>query len=441
MTESVGSDVLADDAVLNALVGNSMLSVLGRDVLRGLAANAATETFSPGDLLLAEGESGDYGYLILAGDVSIDVGTSDGPVAIARIGSGRLVGEIGVFADMERTASVRACTPVSALKLSRRAIQESMRGNLDVALAVIGRLGLRLQQTNKPMAILTRAAEALRNDKFSPEFLDSLTASSDEFSHFAEVFKNMATEIRAGRDRRLEMDTASSIQQAFLPRGTYVEGKTEVEARMIASKHVGGDFFDYFRIDDNRMGFLIADVAGKGVPAALFMAKTLSALRAIATSGIDAATCVTRTNALISERNDQDMFVTLFYADLDLRTGELTYCNAGHEPSIHLLHGGGRHAYPATGPALGLFDTVAYQAETVMLNVGDMLVLYTDGVTEAFDPDDNLFGEERLFNLIDNAASREPAMMVDLVMDAVDAFAAGRDRADDTTCLALVYGA
>ncbi len=432
-----------DTAVLNALTESPVFSVLDDAVLVRLADAAERHSFAKGDALLLEGAVGEYGYLILAGDVSIEVATPTGAVSVAEIGAGRLVGEIGAFSDVPRTASVIALSDVEALRLERSAIQTAMGDNMDLAMNVIGRLGLRLQNISMPMAMLTQAAEALRNGTFTPAFLDSLSDGADQFAHFAEVFKSMALELQEKHKQLQELETAQRIQLAFLPDGIDLSssGGTEIEAQMIAAKHVGGDFYDYFLVDEDHLGFLVGDVAGKGVPAALFMARTLSVLRAVALSGRDPGTCLTQTNGLVCERNDQDMFVTVFYGVLNLRNGEITYCNGGHEPGIRKTAADEIFEHPSSGPALGLFEAATFRSQTLSLMEGDMFMVYSDGVTEAFDPEGAMFGEERLSKTIQAANQRTASGMTQTLMDAVDAFAAGRERADDTTVLTLRFGA
>jgi len=427
------------EKVYSALKGNPVFAVLGDLALERLASNATVSRFQPEDILFTEGETGDHGYLILTGEVSIDVNTPGGAVCVAEIGAGRLVGEIGAFADVPRTASVRALTELAAVRLDRSAIRESMADNPDIALQVIGRLGLRLQNITRPMAVLTQAAEALRDDNYDPHLLDSLTDTADEFSHFSDVFRTMATELLTKRSQRHEMETATAIQQTFLPQGFKEDlGDFSIHAEMIAAKHVGGDFFDYFPIGNGRMGFLIADVSGKGVPAALFMAMSRTVMRTVGKAGADPSDCISQANDLIASDNEEDMFVTMFFGELDLASGELLYCNAGHDPALHVGADGALELLGTTGPAVGLFEGAPYQSARALIRPGDSCVLYSDGVTEAFDPDDNVYGEEKLQNLVKAARADSAWDIVHKVMSSVDAFASGRDRADDTTCLALV---
>jgi phosphoserine phosphatase RsbU/P len=209
---------------------------------------------------------------------------------------------------------------------------------------------------------------------------------------------------------------------------------------MRPAREVGGDFYDFFTIDGNRLVMVIGDVSGKGVPASLFMAMTRTVIRLVARQDDDLAAGIGRANALLSADNDSAMFVTLFYGVLDLASGRLTYCNCGHNPPQVLRGDGGSEGLPLTGLPLGVLEEADYATRTVDLAPGDRLFLYTDGVTEANDAEGGEFGEARLSAALDALRDAAPSDMVDGIVRRVDAFAAGAPQADDITCLALLYG-
>jgi phosphoserine phosphatase RsbU/P len=217
-------------------------------------------------------------------------------------------------------------------------------------------------------------------------------------------------------------------------------GRIALHAAMRPAREVGGDFYDFFTIDGNRLVMVIGDVSGKGVPASLFMAMTRTVIRLVARQDDDLAAGIGRANALLSADNDSAMFVTLFYGVLDLASGRLTYCNCGHNPPQVLRGDGGSEGLPLTGLPLGVLEEADYATRTVDLAPGDRLFLYTDGVTEANDAEGGEFGEARLSAALDALRDAAPSDMVDGIVRRVDAFAAGAPQADDITCLALLYG-
>ena len=194
-------------------------------------------------------------------------------------------------------------------------------------------------------------------------------------------------EYAAESERRIEQDlsTARDIQKSALPRmfppfpGV---DAFDIYASMTAAKYVGGDFYDLFKVDDHKLGFLIADVSGKGIPAALFMMRAKTHISTTMRSGVDLVQAVTQTNAFLCEDNDTFMFVTMWAAILDWDTGELTYVNAGHDIPLLRHDGQWRWLEDVGGPLLGAMDFSTYDCATVKLDHGDERYLYTDGVTE-----------------------------------------------------------
>ncbi|MEO5335746.1 MAG: SpoIIE family protein phosphatase [Magnetospirillum sp. WYHS-4] len=239
---------------------------------------------------------------------------------------------------------------------------------------------------------------------------------------------------------RQELDVARRMQHSILPTRFPSRPDVQLHARMIAAKEVGGDFYDFFWLDANRLGIAIADVSGKGVPAALFMAVARTLLRATAPTTAGPGPCLALANDLLSQENDTGMFVTLFYAVFDTATGHLSYANGGHNPPFLIGADGIGRALPTTGGmALGVLEGESYAEGAVDLGPGDSLFLYTDGVTEAFDTGGRLFTEARLAGVLDGGQSLGAADLVDKVVHAVEGFAAGAAQSDDITCVALHF--
>ena len=241
---------------------------------------------------------------------------------------------------------------------------------------------------------------------------------------------------------RHELDIAADIQRSILPRTfpAFPDRKDfDLYATMIPAREVGGDFYDFFLVDPDHLGLIVADVSGKGIPAALFMAMSRTLLKATALEGLPPRECLERVNHRLCLDNDSEMFVTVFYALLDTRSGDLAYANAGHNPP-YLVRGGAVEALERTGDmVLGAFDTATYRAKHTRLAPGDRLVLYTDGVTEAMDPADALFGEERLYAYLRAADGVRPEPLIGGIVEAVQRFAGDQPQSDDLTVLAVEY--
>lgn len=242
---------------------------------------------------------------------------------------------------------------------------------------------------------------------------------------------------------RHELGIAASIQQSILPRvyPAFPErGDFDLYASMIPAQEVGGDFYDFFFIDADRLGLLIADVSGKGIPAALFMAVSRTLLKATALEGMPPGECLERVNKRLCLDNASEMFVTVFYAILDTRSGALEYGNAGHQPPYVLRRDGTVETLQHTGnTVLGAIEAAPYHAKRARLESGDILLLYTDGATEAMDGTDALFGDERLHAYLEGASGVEARPLIDGLVEAVRAFAAGTPQSDDLTVLAVRY--
>jgi sigma-B regulation protein RsbU (phosphoserine phosphatase) len=203
---------------------------------------------------------------------------------------------------------------------------------------------------------------------------------------------------------------------------------------------VGGDFFDFFLIDPDHLGFLIADVSGKGVPSALFMAAARTLLRATALQGASSAECVQYVNNVLARQGDGTMFVTLVYGILDTRTGQVDYCNAGHHrPYVFSAHGGLRKASDGGGMMAGLYEIAKYECGSLRLEPGDGVLLYTDGVTEAFNAADEMFGESGLLSALEAGAHASVDQIVKGLMREVKAFVGSAPQSDDVTVLAFRY--
>jgi PAS domain S-box-containing protein len=240
-----------------------------------------------------------------------------------------------------------------------------------------------------------------------------------------------------------ELDVAAQIQQSFLPEVLPQVTGFDVAARSMMAKEVGGDFFDVIpfevmALEQGLMGVLIADVSGKGVPAALFMALSRIVVRVNALWHRDVAKTIEASNNVISEDSKAGMFVTLFYGLLSERYRTLTYVNAGHNPPmVFRAADGSMETLRPTGIILGARMGRSYRAEKIPIGPDDVVVLYTDGVTEAVDHDLRLFGEERLEAVVRAHVHEPAAAIMDAVLAAVDEYATGEPQFDDMTVMVI----
>ncbi len=238
-----------------------------------------------------------------------------------------------------------------------------------------------------------------------------------------------------------ELEIAKSMQASILPRHTPLTDTVQVGAMMIPAKEIGGDFYDYFLIDQDHLALVVADVSGKGIPAAFFMAISRTLLKSNALFFQQPALVIAQLNEQLCAENEQMMFVTVFFGVLKLSTGELNYVNAGHNPPLICSPGGDVRVLPSgQNMALAVLEGVEFCQGTTTLVLGDTLVMYTDGITEATNFAGELFGEGALIDAVrENILGGRDNEMLDAILQAVRSFEAGVAQADDITCVAVRY--
>jgi sigma-B regulation protein RsbU (phosphoserine phosphatase) len=289
-------------------------------------------------------------------------------------------------------------------------------------------------------------AEALAVSK--DVILPMTAANAVGMAIFAFIIRNLIIERRTAAEkdryrrelerREYEMETARRIQQSFLPESPPQVGGFELAALSLPAWEVGGDFYDFIPISQDKWGIVIADVSGKGVPAALFGALSRTFVRANVVGDLTPCAAIERANNLISQDAKSGMFVTLFYAVLDSKRRRLNYVNAGHNPPLLLKGDGGSVILlQVKGIALGVMDDIELEEGELELASNDMVTLYTDGVTEAINGKEEQFGQERLIEVIAKSNNLPAQDLINRIKEEVTAFAQGQPQFDDFTLVIL----
>jgi sigma-B regulation protein RsbU (phosphoserine phosphatase) len=281
------------------------------------------------------------------------------------------------------------------------------------------------------------------------DFLTKPIDFNDLETTIAKTLEQLAVLRQATKDReqllsvRNDLNTAARIQQSILPQ-TFPpfpdRAEFDIYARMTPAKEVGGDFYDFFFIDHDRLAFVIGDVSGKGVPAAIFMAVSRTLLKAIATQVVNPGESLRRINSMLIPESSGRMFVTIFYGVLNTRTGEVQFSFGGHNPPyIKRKEGRVERLNHESGFLLGMLDDMEYDVHKIVLHPGDTILLYTDGVTEAMNDREELFEESRLESSLQRLNGAPLEEMLEGINADLMKFAAGAPQADDITMLALQY--
>ena len=264
---------------------------------------------------------------------------------------------------------------------------------------------------------------------------------SDDINSTVDTLKHYIDEASARIDAELEF--AKNIQASALPSvfPAFPKRKDiDIYAMMDPAKEVGGDFYDFYMTEGEKLHFLVADVSGKGIPAAMFMMRAKTELKSLTEAGMNLSDVFTTGNGALCEGNDAGMFVTAWQGSVDLNTGLVTYVNAGHNPPL-IRHGKGNFEYVRArcGFVLAGMEGVRYKTQELQLQPGDTICLYTDGVTEAQNKAGELFGEKRLLNAVNSVEFTSMEQLCHTVKSSVDRFVGDAPQFDDITLVAFRY--
>jgi serine phosphatase RsbU (regulator of sigma subunit) len=307
-------------------------------------------------------------------------------------------------------------------------LNENARSLRFIGLAVIaGELAAAVLQYlgQRGVAVTLSSAEISFHAAFTPRLSVILVGLA--LLVVAEVF-------REGIKMRADLETAREIQTSLVAAEASRHGPVSIEARMRPAAEVGGDYYDVIDLGDGRLAFVVADVAGKGLPAALLMTLLRGSLRSMLSAGLRGTALMTALNTHLVANTPGNRMVTCFYGEIDPVTGRLVYVNAGHNPP-YLWDGERRHTLDPTAVVLGMIEGMPFPEASVELRAGSRLLLYTDGITEAEDNAGDQFGVERLEHAIGTTGQSEPGGVLDAIIAAVGRFRGAAKQSDDMTMM------
>jgi sigma-B regulation protein RsbU (phosphoserine phosphatase) len=368
----------------------------------------------------------------------------------------------GSIADLNATRRQRELQRRRQERFVRRQM-ENLAGTLEAGAReeVLSDLRRIVAATSRSGDSIAPADSGAEQAEGEPQSLARLIREDDQLGPLAAVLQQMSSRV-VEQHRRLselvtrlrealvretqlaslqqELAIARDLQRSVLPVDFPDRPAFTVYGLMKSAREVGGDFYDFFDLENGCFAFIIADVSGKGVPAAFFMAIARTLLKTIALFETDPAVCVRQLNELLASGNDQMMFVTLFFCVLDPATGEVEYVNAGHNPPFRIHRPGQVSALPPSADiAVAVMTDLEFTSHRLTLEPGETLVLYTDGVTEAFNNDDEPFGEDRLSATLAATRTSDPRAIAEAVSRAVETFERGHQQSDDLTLLVFHF--
>jgi len=389
------------------------------DVVEQLADAAVERSFQPGQVVFEEDSTGREVYLIIEGLVEVVKGRGAEEMVIATNGPGTFFGEMALIEDEPRFAAIRALEPTRLLEFSERDVR-----------SVLIRQPLLLYQVTRLLSARLRKSDL--------KMIIDLQRKNQELAQaYRELQEAQAALVEKERLER-ELELARELQQSILPHGFPSLPGFNCAARSQPAWQVGGDFYDVISLSKGRVGLVMADVSDKGLASALYMALTRSLIHAEAKHSSSPRQVLLNVHRLLLEISQSDMFVTVFYGVLDPARGDLRYARAGHDrPLLFSPSSGECRFLAADGILLGLVEEVRLEEVSAHLRPGDLLVLYTDGITDANSPAGEFFGVERLRETVSAAGRLSVQGLCDLIFEHVDRFQSGAAQYDDMAVLVV----
>lgn len=379
------------------------------------------EQFKAGTYLFREGDPGDSLYVVTDGLLEIVLAADTRDEMLLRVcGPGEYVGEMSLIMPKgKRTASVRAKLDSRVWMMSREKFNEVLQGWPHLAYSMVEIMSERLDSSNE-----AAFHDLVAKNQALQKAYDELKAAQDQL-------------IEKERLER-ELQVAADIQMSILPDVLPDFEEFSFGARILPARQVGGDLYDVFTLKGGQVGVLIGDVADKGVPSALFMARAHALVMAEADIGLTAGEVLRMVNSHITRLQKSTQFVTVLYGILDLKTRIFSYARAGHEPPLILHLNGNVERIPhSPGMALGLWDEITLDERSVQLLPGDTLLLYTDGMTDCRDPKGEPFGLDRIKTTLSGYANFNAQQVCDHMLNTLNQFRDGSKQDDDVTLVAV----
>ena len=387
------------------------------DVVRRLVDGAVERSLRPGDVLMEEGAPGREIYLVVQGAVEVVKGQGEDGLLLGRRGPGELVGEMAFLDNRPRSATVRAVEPTLLLEFREASLREALAAQPELLYRTVATLSVRLRESDQQMIADLRR----KNEELARAYRDLQQAQ--------------AALVEKERLER-ELELAREIQQRMLPRIFPQLAGFDCAAASRPARQVGGDFYDAIPLASDRVGLVMADVSGKGMPAALFMALARSLMRAEAQRSVSPREALLGVHKLLMEMSRTELFVTALYGVLDLSARTFRYARAGHERALY--HSPRRDEcrfLEGDGMFLGMVDPVVLDELCLDLLPEDRIVLFSDGITDANSPDGQHFGRQRLVAAISESGEATAQGLSDGVFQRIAAFQAGSEQFDDMALL------
>ncbi|MBN2089730.1 SpoIIE family protein phosphatase [candidate division KSB1 bacterium] len=325
----------------------------------------------------------------------------------------------------------KLCSLVAPISISNPDASEYFQSLLEINFQVL--VPMRIQDENQGIIMVGPkiVKQEFRSDEL--EFLFTLGNQAMISLENARLFEEMREKERMEE----ELNIAREIQQRLLPKNLPEFENFDIAAINVSSYQIGGDYFDCIKIDDTHYGIAIADVSGKGVPASLLMSNVQASLHSLIETDLKCPEMIKRMNNLIYKNTTPDKFVTFFYGVLNVENSTFTFCNAGHNPPYLYHKNDEYHLLEKGGLLLGMFPDMTYQTETIKLNSGDCLFLYTDGVSEAMNIKDEEFGTDRIEFILKKFKEKTAQELLNTYLTAIRAYAENVPQSDDITMVIL----
>jgi sigma-B regulation protein RsbU (phosphoserine phosphatase) len=389
------------------------------DVVEQLAEGVVERSFQPGQVVLQEGSTGREMYLIVEGLVEVVKRHGSEEMVLAQRSQGDLVGEMGLIEARPRFATIRVLRPTRLLEFPEHMLRSVLVQQPLILNRIVRMISARLRESDQQMiANLQRKNQELVQAYRELQEAQSALVEKERLEH--------------------ELELARRLQQSILPHEFPHLPGFSCAARNRPARQVGGDFYDVILLDKGRVGLVVADVSGKGMAAALYMAIARSLIRAEAKRSFSPRQVLLRVHRLLLEVSQTDMFITVFYGVFDPVQGILRYARAGHDPPLLFSPSTDKYQFlEAHGTLLGLVETVSLEEATVGLCPNDFLVLYTDGITDANSPAGDFFDIERLREMVCAASELSAQDLCDLIFGRVEQFQAEAVQFDDMALLVV----